>query len=120
MHGDHYDMTTRRYAFECAHKVIGTIAILFAIGVIGMGLKLADAPRWMVVVLALWWLALLSVAFRLQRAGRCIDTYQAIWGPDPIHPGNRMRVMGWGVRRYSRESWTRRIDASTQRQMRNS
>jgi len=116
MHGDHYDMTTRRYAFECAHKVVGTIAILCAIVVIGMGLKLADAPRWMVVVLTLWWLALLSVAFHLQRAGRCIDTYQAIWGPDPRHPGNRMRVMGWGVRRYSRESWKRRIDATADAQ----
>jgi hypothetical protein len=53
----------------------------------------------MPLVLALWW-ALLGAAFaRWQRAGRCIDTYQAIWGPDPAHPGNRRPPVGWGVRR---------------------
>lgn len=109
MRGDHYDMTARRYRFEYVHKVVGTAAILLAVVVIGMGLKLADAPRWMVAVLTVWWLALISVAGHLQRTGRCIDTYQAIWGPDPIHPGNRMRVIGWGVRRHSRESWKRRV-----------
>jgi hypothetical protein len=42
----------------------------------------------------------LGAAFaRWQRAGRCIDTYQAIWGPDPAHPGNRRPPVGWGVRR---------------------
>lgn len=112
MRGDHYDMTARRYVFEYVHKVVGTAAIFLAVVVIGMGLKLADAPRWMVVVLAIWWLALISAALHLQRKGNCIDTYQAIWGPDPIHPGNRMRVVGWGVRRYSRESWEQRSDGT--------
>jgi len=109
--GDHYDMTTRRRWFEYTHKVVGTTAVLLAIGVIAMGLMLADAPRWMVAVLAVWWVALALMALYWQRVGRCIDTYQAIWGPDATHPGNRMAVIGWGVRRYSRESWRRRIGA---------
>jgi hypothetical protein len=33
----------------------------------------------------------------LQRAGRCIDTYQAIWGLDPDLPGNRRRPIGFGI-----------------------
>ena len=37
----------------------------------------------------------------LQRAGRCLDTYQAIWGPDPAHPGNKRKPIGWGVSRWS-------------------
>jgi hypothetical protein len=110
MRGDHYDMTARRHVFEYVHKLVGTAAIVLAVVVIGMGLKLSDAPRWMVAVLALWWLALAAVALRWQCRGRCIDTYQAIWGPDPIHPGNRMRVVGWGVRRYAREDWDRCAD----------
>ncbi|MEN9629798.1 MAG: hypothetical protein RJA10_3026, partial [Pseudomonadota bacterium] len=70
-----------------------------AIGVIGLGLQVADAPRWMVLALAGWWLLLAVVACRLQQQGRCIDTYQAIWGPDPRHPGNHLKPVGWGVRR---------------------
>lgn len=29
-----------------------------------------------------------------------IDTYQAIWGPDPEHPGAKRKPTGFGVRRY--------------------
>ena len=52
---------------------------------------------------------LLMVAVRLQRAGRCIDTYQAIWGPDPCHPGNSRGVIGWGIRRYTAVEFRRRF-----------
>lgn len=99
MRGDHYDMTRWRLFFERAHKGIGWLAVIAAIGVIAVGFVVADAPRWMPLVLVLWWLAL-AVAFAvLQRRGSCIDTYQAIWGPDPMHPGNRIPPVGWGVRR---------------------
>ncbi|AXF12943.1 cytochrome B (plasmid) [Paraburkholderia graminis] len=103
--GDHYDMTRRRKVFEYVHKVLGLSALLVAVAAIILGLVLADAPRWMAVVLASWWLVLTSLAIRWQRAGRCIDTYQAIWGPEPIHPGNRIPPIGFGIRRYSREGW---------------
>jgi hypothetical protein len=99
MRGDHYDMTPRRRWFERLHKSIGWLALLLAVVVIGLGLRAADAPRWMPALLGLWWSLLGIYAWRLQRAGRCIDTYQAIWGPDPRHPGNRRAPIGLGVQR---------------------
>ncbi len=99
MRGDHYDMTRHRLWFERVHKVGGWIAVLLAIATIMLGLIVADAPRWMVAALIGWWLTLIYVGVHLQRAGRCIDTYQAIWGPDKAHPGNHRQPVGWGVRR---------------------
>lgn len=101
MRGDHYDMTPWRLMFERLHKGMGWLAVVASIGVIVLGLVLADAPRWMLGVLLLWWVALVAVFVKLQRAGRCIDTYQAIWGPDPKHPGNQLRPIGWGIRRLA-------------------
>jgi hypothetical protein len=98
--GDHYDMTRRRVVFEWLHKVIGYGAVLISVLVTGLGLQLVNAPRWMYLTIAVWWVVVLGVAIKWQRAGRCIDTYQAIWGPDPEHPGNRRRVIGWGIKRY--------------------
>ena len=97
--GDHYDMTPRRVAFERVHKSLGWIAVPFAIAATGLGLVLVDAPRWMPAALALWWIALIGLGVALQRSGRCLDTYQAIWGPDPSLPGNRRKPIGWGVSR---------------------
>ena len=102
MRGDHYDMTPRRLRFERIHKGLGWLAIGAALAVIGLGLMLSDAPRWMPLTLALWWTTLALAAAFWQRKGRCIDTYQAIWGPDPRHPGNQLQPVGWGVRRRSR------------------
>ena len=99
VHGDHYDMTAQRLAFERWHKGMGWLALLASVLVVGLGLVLADAPRWMPLTLAVWWLALGWAFLRLQRAGRCIDTYQAIWGPHPRHPGNSRPATGWGVQR---------------------
>jgi hypothetical protein len=99
LRGDHYDMTPWRIAFERVHKAVGWVAVLAAWAVVVLGLVAADAPRWMLVVLAAWWLSMCAAFVRWQRQGRCIDTYQAIWGPDPRHPGNRLPPIGWGVRR---------------------
>lgn len=99
MRGDHYDMTPWRCWFERLHKGLGWLALLMSVGVIGSGLVLADAPRWMPLVLVAWWVLLAALAVHWQRSGRCIDTYQAIWGPDPTHPGNRMAPIGWGIHR---------------------
>jgi hypothetical protein len=98
--GDHFDMTLRRVWFERLHKSLGWLAILAAIPTILLGLAAADAPRWMFAVMLLWWALLLGLAGRWQRQGRCIDTYQAIWGSDPSLPGNRRDPVGWGVRRW--------------------
>jgi len=97
--GDHYAMTGRRVAFERIHKMLGWVAILLGLSTIGLGLRLADAPRWMPVALALWWAVLAGSAAFLQCRGWCADTYHAIWGPSPEHPGNRIAPIGWGVRR---------------------
>lgn len=113
MHGDHYNMTRHRLWFERLHKGMGWLAILVAVPTIAIGLMVADAPRWMATVLALWWMALTAWFFRLQMLGRCVDTYQAIWGPDEVHPGNRIPPVGWGVRRYTAQSWRGRSGAQT-------
>jgi hypothetical protein len=101
MRGDHYDMTPRRLKFEALHKTCGWTAVLAAIATVCLGLVAADAPRWMALVLSVWWLALAVFSIKMQRAGRCVDTYQAIWGPDPVHPGNQRQHIGWGMRRPS-------------------
>lgn len=99
LEGDHYDMTLRRRLFEYWHKFAGYVAIAAAGGAMVTGLWLTNAYAWMFVGLVLWW-SLLSVVFVvLQRRGMAIDTYQAIWGPDPAHPGNQVAPIGWGVRR---------------------
>lgn len=97
--GDHYNMTPRRILFEYAHKGLGYLALLLSIITILTGLWLANAPRWMVVALGLWWVGLLVLCFVLQKRGMALDTYQAIWGPSLAHPGNRRKPIGWGVSR---------------------
>lgn len=97
--GDHYDMTPRRLVFEYVHKSVGYVALLVAVVAIVSGLWLSNAPRWMWLAIALWWAVLVVVFVRLQRRRGAVDTYQAIWGPDPKHPGNQRQPIGWGIRR---------------------
>jgi len=97
--GDHYDMTPRRLRFERLHKCVGHGLLLLSVLTIVLGLELADAPLWMWLGQGAWTLGYALVFVHLQRRGRCIDTYEAIWGPDPIHPGNHVPPVGWGIRR---------------------
>ncbi len=99
LHGDHYDMTRRRILFERIHKTLGYAALLLGVLTTVAGLLVADAPRWMVLLLPAWWGVLMGVSAHWQRQGRCLDTYQAIWGIDPSLPGNRVPPIGWGVHR---------------------
>jgi len=99
MRGDHFDMTPRRVRFERLHKSLGWLAMPLAALATVFGLVLADAPRWMAVLIAAWWLLLVAAFVALQKGGRCFDTYQAIWGPDPTLPGNQRKPIGWGIRR---------------------
>lgn len=78
--GDHYDMTRQRRMFEWWHKRLGYAALALTLLATALGLVLADAPRWMVLAIALWWLVLVYAFYRLQKQGRAVDTYQAIWG----------------------------------------
>jgi hypothetical protein len=99
LHGDHYSMTRRRRIFEYAHKSGGYLALSVAFGAILTGLWRANAPVWMWLALMLWWAGLLILAVILQRKGHAVDTYQAIWGPDVIHPGNARKAIGMGITR---------------------
>lgn len=99
--GDHYLMTRRRLVFEYVHKTLGWLALVLSVPVVLAGLAVADAPRWMFLVLILWWTALTVLVITLQRRCGCLDTYQAIWGPADCHPGNRLRPIGWGVFRHA-------------------
>ncbi|MEM1389285.1 MAG: cytochrome b561 domain-containing protein [Pseudomonadota bacterium] len=97
--GDHYDMTRWRLAFEHLHKTLGYVTLLTAATTIIAGLWLSNAPRWMWIVIIGWWMVLICVFITLQKRGWAIDTYAAIWGTDPNHPGNRRPSPGWGMRR---------------------
>jgi len=101
LRGDHYDMTLRRVVFERLHKSLGWSAVFLSVVGIASGLIVADAPRWMLVILGAWWWVLAATSILLQRSGHAIDTYQTIWGPDPRHPGNQRRPIGPGVHRRS-------------------
>ncbi|MEM9223314.1 MAG: cytochrome b561 domain-containing protein [Pseudomonadota bacterium] len=89
MRGDHYDMTPRRLLFERYHKTVGYVALSAAAATILSGLWQANAPRWMWICLLGWWVFIAVVAVALKSRGPTVSTYAAIWGPDPIHPGNR-------------------------------
>lgn len=100
LRGDHFDMTPRRLAFEYIHKIVGYVAFLLSIATILSGLWQANAPVWMWVVLLAWWGVLFAAFGVLQRLGRSVDTYQAIWGVDPELPGNKRRPIGFGIRTF--------------------
>ncbi|WP_298836792.1 cytochrome b561 domain-containing protein [uncultured Roseobacter sp.] len=104
LRGDHFDMTPRRLIFEYIHKSAGYVALAFAVAAILTGLWQANAPNWMWLSLVLWWAALLLVSVFLQRRGMAVDTYQAIWGPDPRLPGNQRKPIGLGVSRRSKNN----------------
>lgn len=97
--GDHYDMSRRRVAFEYAHKSCGYLALTFAMAAIFLGLWNVNAVNGLWLLIGLFWIALLVLTVILQLMGRTIDTYQAIWGPDAHHPGNRIKPIGFGIRR---------------------
>lgn len=100
-HGDHYDMTPRRLSFEAIHKFGGLLALGLSVPAILTGLWQANAPRWMWVTLAVWWVALAAAVVLLERYRGALDTYQAIWGPDATLPGNRRPPIGLRIRRRS-------------------
>ena len=100
MKGDHFDMTYRRLAFEYMHKFLGYFALFLSWTTAGLGLWYVNAPIWMWLVLSLWIVVLFIAFILLQKKGLAIDTYQAIWGPDPELPGNQRKPIGFGVKRH--------------------
>lgn len=102
LRGDHYDMSPRRVWFERVHKSLGWLLVAASVIALNAGLVLADAPRWMPALLVVWWLALTAWALRWQAQGRCISTYQSIWGLDSEHPGNQGLHMGSSTQRHKK------------------
>lgn len=100
--GDHFDMTPRRVVFERLHKSLGYGILALGLAAIVTGLWAANGPNWMFLVLGIFWVSLILSFVMLQRLGLAVDTYQAIWGPDPSLPGNARKPIGWGVRRLGR------------------
>ncbi len=92
LRGDHYDMTSWRLVFERIHKSLGYFLLAVAALSLLTGMWSSNAPRWMWISLFLWWACLTVVIVLLQRKGWTVGSYQAIWGPDPKHPGNRTHV----------------------------
>ena len=92
LRGDHYDMTRRRVIFERVHKSIGYAALVLSAAAVLTGMWQANAPHWMWILIPGWWAVLVVVFVLFQRRGMVIDTYVALWGPDPTHPGNRRRL----------------------------
>jgi hypothetical protein len=99
--GDHFSFTRRRIVFEYTHKLAGYLLLPLTAWVLVEGLAAADAPHWLWWLAALWTIVCIGTFVRLQLTGRCIDTYQAIWGPDKNLPGNRRTPIGFGIRRPS-------------------
>jgi len=99
MFGDHYNMTRHRIVFEWVHKNLGYLLLGMSVVSIISGLWISNALRWMWVVQIIWWIVIVWWFAALQRRGRAIDTYQAIWGTHPEHPGNRTKPVGWGITR---------------------
>lgn len=97
--GDHYDMTPRRRMFEALHKGFGYGVLLLSVVTIILGLWDANAPRWMWLVLSVWWVVMLLSFVIFQKRGLAVDTYQAIWGTDLSHPGNQGPDPKWGMHR---------------------
>ena len=90
LRGDHYDMMLRRLVFEQVHKSVGYFFLANAALTLLTVMWDSNAPSWMWIGLFLWWICFVAASLMLQRKGRAVDTYQAIWGCDPVHPRNIM------------------------------
>ena len=97
--GDHFSLTRRRIVFEYSHKNVGYVVVLLTFWQICSGLEDAGAPGWIWVMIGLWALIVVAAFVKLQRAGKCVDTYQAIWGLNDSFPGYRRKPIGWGITR---------------------
>ncbi len=113
--GHHYSMTYRRRIFEKVHKSVGYLALGLASFTVIQGFWVTNAPRWMWLLSTAWWLLLISVFVILQKKGRALDTYQAIWGPGRQHPGNLLPKQGWGTCRIDSADVEASYDHATDR-----
>lgn len=102
--GDHYDMTFRRKAFERMHKTVGYVCLLAALIAVFAGLWMTNAPRWMWILIVGWWITVIVAFIGFQKAFGAAETYESIWGDDPDLPGNKLKPIGWGVKKRGQQS----------------
>jgi hypothetical protein len=86
--GDHFDMTRQRRWFEAYHKTGGYFAMLLALGAVTTGLMQFWMPL-IAIVLLLILLGGFGLFILAEGKGQRHDTYQAVFGSDPDHPGNK-------------------------------
>ncbi|MDO4637306.1 MAG: hypothetical protein Q4B13_07145 [Lautropia sp.] len=103
--GDHYDMTRRRRFFERVHRWLGYGWLVALMATVVGGYWYVNVPRGLMAVTVIWWAGLVLLAVRWERQGRAVDGYQARWGPSMAHPGNRIPLLGGGLRRYSEDEY---------------
>lgn len=66
------------------------------------GLWATNAPKWMWLALFVWWVGLIFYFIKMQMRGKTFDTYQAHWGTDPNLAGNKIKPIGYGIRRVEK------------------
>lgn len=113
--GDHFNMTRKRVVFEWLHKNLGYLTLGLSVVSILTGLWISNAPIWMWIGQIGWWCLIVVLFVYLQKQGRAIDTYQAIWGTDPELPGNKLPPIGWGIRRGSPLSFEKTVSIRERR-----
>jgi len=89
-HGDHFDMTPRRRAFEAYHKTGGYFAGFFAVGAVASGLMQYSMPLLAGIILVAV-LVVLALCIGLEFKGLRYDGYRAAFGNNPDHPHNKAR-----------------------------
>lgn len=89
--GDHFDMTTRRRWFEAYHKPGGYFALFLATAAVATGLM----QYWMLtiaILLPVMFVAVFVLVVFLEGTGQRHDTYEAVFGNHPDHPGNKDKL----------------------------
>ena len=89
--GDHFDMTRRRRWFEAWHKPGGYFALFLATGAVTTGLMQYWMPM-IALALPLVFVCVFILVVFLEGTGQRHDTYEAVFGNHPEHPGNRNKL----------------------------
>ncbi|MCA8869228.1 MAG: hypothetical protein KDA67_11305 [Rhodobacteraceae bacterium] len=88
--GDHFDMTPKRRLFEAYHKPGGYFSVFLAIGAVASGLVQFWMPA-IAITLGLIFIGGFVLIVFSEFRGYRYDTYRAVFGSHPDHPGNKKR-----------------------------
>lgn len=116
MRGDHFDMTKRRIIFEYVHKSLGYLTLALALLTTITGMWQANAPRFIWIVIGIWWAIIIAGFWVLLFKVKAFDTYQAIWGSSPDMPGNQRKPIGIRVHRIWESGNSKVSDTESKKQ----